>query len=86
MSVWARYIREIDFAGGQLVAGRSTAMEWFHPVFAGDTVWGRAEVTALVPRNPYNGSAEITIDVYNQDGVLVLRDVTDAVVLRRPAG
>lgn len=83
MSVWAQYIREIDFAGEQLIAGRSTSMEWFKPVFAGDVVYGKASITSLEPRNPYNGNVEITIDVYNQDDELVLSDVTLAVVARK---
>jgi acyl dehydratase len=83
MLVWARYIKETDYAGEQLIAGRSTSMEWIKPVFAGDTVYGRVHVTSLEPRNPYNGNVEITIDVYNQNEELVLTDVTLAVVARR---
>ncbi len=83
MSVWARYTKEIDFAGEELIAGQSTSMKWYLPVFAGDTVYGKASITALAPRNPYNGNVEITIDVFNQDDVLVLSDVTEAVVKRR---
>jgi len=83
MSVWARYAREIDFAGDQLIAGKSTNIEWFHPVYAGDTVRGKATVTSMKPRNPYNGTVEITIDVFNQNNELVLRDVTETIVARK---
>lgn len=37
------------------------------------------------PRNAYNGIAEITIDVRNQHGELVLSDVTESVVMRKAA-
>lgn len=83
MSVWALYTKK-DFAGAQLIAGKSTHIEWFVPVCAGDELYGRAEVTGVTPRNPYNGLVEITIDVYNQRGERVLRDVTEEVVERQP--
>jgi len=41
------------------------------------------DVSALTPRNEKNGIVELTIDVYNQDGVLVLTDVTEMIVKRR---
>lgn len=82
MSVWARYL-EVDFFGEELLAGKSTKIEWLKPVFAGDVLTGRAEITKLVPRNERNGLVEITIEARNQDGVLVLTDVTEAVVKRR---
>ncbi|MBP1561009.1 MAG: MaoC family dehydratase N-terminal domain-containing protein [Oscillospiraceae bacterium] len=83
LEVWAKYI-EVDFFGEQLVAGKSTKIEWFKPVFAEDVLSGRAAVTGVAPRNPYNGIAEVTIEAYNQHGELVLSAVTEAVVLRRP--
>ena len=45
---------------------------------------GKATVTACVERNPRNGLVEITIEAYNQNGELVLTDVTEAIVKRRP--
>lgn len=83
LEVWAKYI-EVDFFGEQLVAGKSTKIEWFKPVFAEDVLSGRAAVTGVAPRNPYNGIAEVTIEAYNQHGELVLSAVTEAVVMRRP--
>ena len=79
MSVWAKYL-EVDFFGEDLLAGKSTKIEWLKPVFADDVLTGRATVTNLVKRNPKNGIVEITIEAYNQHGELVLRDVTEAVV------
>lgn len=82
MAVWAKYL-EVDFFGEELLAGRSTKIEWLKPVFSGDVLTGKATVTALTPRNPKNGLVEITIEAYNQKGELVLTDVTEAVVKRR---
>ena len=83
MSVWAKYL-EVDFFGEELLAGKSTKIEWLKPVFADDVLTGKATITNLVKRNPKNGLVEITIEAYNQDGVLVLTDVTEAVVKCRP--
>ena len=79
MSVWAKYL-ENDFFGEELLAGKSTKIEWHKPVFAEDVLTGKATVTNLVQRNQRNGLVEITIEAYNQNGVHVLSDVTEAVV------
>ena len=83
MSVWAKYL-EVDFFGEELLAGKSTKIEWHKPVFADDVLYGKATITNLVKRNPKNGLVEITIEAYNQSGVHVLSDVTEAVVKCRP--
>ena len=82
MAVWAKYI-EVDLFGEELIAGKSTHIEWLRPVFAGDTLKGEAVVTAITPRNPYNGIVEITIEARNQHGELVLTNVTEAIVKYR---
>ncbi len=82
MAVWAKYL-EVDFFGEELLAGRSTKIEWLKPVFAGDVLTGKTTVTALTPRNPRNGLVEIRIEASNQKGELVLTDITEAVVKRR---
>ena len=79
MSVWAKYL-EVDFFGKELLAGKSTKIEWLKPVFADDVLTGKATVTRLTKRNEKNGYVEITIEAYNQKGELVLTDVTEAVV------
>ena len=79
MSVWAKYL-ESDFFGNELIAGKSTKIEWHKPVYAEDVLHGVATVTNLVRRNARNGIVEITIDAYNQNDVLVLSDVTEAIV------
>ena len=79
MSVWAKYL-EVDLFGEELLAGKSTKIEWHKPVFAEDVLTGKATITNLVQRNPRNGLVEITIEAYNQNGVHVLSNVTEAVV------
>ena len=83
MSVWAKYL-EVDFFGEELLAGKSTKIEWLKPVFADDVLIGSATITNLVKRNEKNGLVEITMEAYNGDGVLVLTDVTEAIVKCKP--
>ena len=79
MSVWAKFL-ELDFFGDELVAGKSTKIEWHKPVYAQDVLTGKATITDLQRRNPKNGLVQITVEAYNQNGELVLSDVTEAVV------
>lgn len=79
MAVWANYLK-VGFFEDQLLAGKSTKMEWFKPVFAGDVLTGKATVTNLVRRSARNGLVEVTIDIYNQNGDLVIKNITEAVV------
>lgn len=82
MSVWAKYL-EVDIFGEELIAGKSTKIEWHKPVFANNILTGQAVVTKKTVRNERNGIVEITIYAYNQDGVLVLTDVTEAIIKRK---
>ena len=79
MSVWAKYL-EVDFFGKELLAGRSTKIEWLKPVYAEDVLSGKATITKLAKRSPKNGLVEISIEAYNQNGELVLTNVTEAIV------
>ncbi len=79
MTVWAKYL-EVDIFGEELLAGKSTKIEWLKPVFADDVLTGKATVTKLFKRNAKNGLVEITIEAYNQKGELVLTDITEAIV------
>ncbi len=82
MAVWARFM-EADVLGEELICGKSTKIEWFRPACDGDVLTGTARITKVTRRNAYNGIAEITIDVVNQHGELVLTDVTESVVKYR---
>ena len=83
LAVWAQYV-QVDFAGEELVAGKSTSVEWEKPVFAGDVLRGAARVTGLSFRNEHNGLMTVTIDVFNQKDEKVLTGVVESVVKRKP--
>ena len=79
MSVWVKYL-EVDFFGQQLLAGKSTKIEWLKPVYAEDVLTGKVTITYLTKRSPKNGIVEVTTEAYNQHGQLVLTNVTEAIV------
>lgn len=79
MVVWNKYL-EKDFFGNELLAGKSTKIEWNKPVFANDFLHAKATITNLVKRNEKNGIAELTFEVYNQNDELVLTNLTEAIV------
>ena len=83
MSVWAKYL-EIDLAGDELLAGKSTKIEWFKPVFADDILTSICTVSKLTKRNEKNGIVELTFEALNQNGELVLTDVTEMIVKCKP--
>ena len=82
VSVWAKYL-EVDFFGEELLAGKSTKIEWFKPVYPKDELRATATITNLTKRSDKNGIAEITIEVFNQKGEYVLKNVTEAIVKRK---
>ena len=82
MSVWAKYL-EVDLFGKELLAGKSTKIEWFKPVYPNDNLSAKAVVTNLTKRNSKNGIVEISIEAYNQNGELVLTNITEAIVKSR---
>ena len=84
MSVWAKYL-EVDFFGEELLAGKSTKIEWIKPVYANDVLTGVATITRTERRNARNGLVEVSIVARNQHGDVVLTDVTEAIVKCRPA-
>ena len=80
MSVWVKYL-EVDFFGKELLAGKSTKIEWIRPVYADDVLSSKATITNMIRRSPKNGLVEISIEAFNQNGELVLKDVTEAIVM-----
>lgn len=83
MSVWAKYL-EVDLFGDDLLAGKSSKVEWLKPVYVDDILTAKAEVTNKTPRNEKNGIVELSIKAYNQHGDLVLTNITEAIVKFRP--
>ena len=84
MSVWAKYL-ENDLAGDELLAGKSTKIEWFKTVFANDVLTSTCTVSKLTKHNEKNCIVELTFEVFNQNGELVLTDVTEMIVKCKPA-
>ncbi|MEE0980127.1 MAG: MaoC/PaaZ C-terminal domain-containing protein [Acutalibacteraceae bacterium] len=66
MSVWAKYL-EVDLIGEELLAGKSTKIEWVRPVYPNDILAAKAVITDLTKRNNKNGIVEISIKAYNQN-------------------
>ena len=83
MSVWAKYL-ENDLAGDELIAGKSTKIEWIKPVFADDVLTSSCTVSKLTKRNEKNGIVELTFEVFNQTGELVFTDVIEMIVKCKP--
>ena len=79
MSVWSKYL-DVDFFGDALLAGSSTKIQWLKPVFADDVLSARAIISDLKRRNEKNGLVQITIEIYNQNGILVMENLTEAIV------
>ena len=44
MALWSKYL-EVDFFGKELLAGKSTKIEWHKPVYPGDALYGKVEIT-----------------------------------------
>ena len=83
LCVWAKYL-EVDLFGEELIAGKSTKIEWFKPVIADDVLNAQAKVTGLTKRNARNGIVELTLTAYNGKGELVLSNITEAIVKCKP--
>lgn len=82
MKVWAELVK-LGIWGERVVAGRSTKIEWLAPVYADDVLTGKAYVTELIPGKSRTGTVITTVDIYNQEGVHVIRDITETVVRKR---
>ena len=83
MCVWAKYL-ETDLAGNELIAGKSTKIEWLKPVYAEDVLTSTCTITKLTKRNTKNGIVELTFEVFNQNNELVLTNITEMIVKCKP--
>lgn len=81
MSVWAEFVK-LDIWGGEIVAGKSTAIEWHAPVYPDDTLSGVVEITALQEQNA-TGTVEVTVEIFNQSGAKIITDKTLTVIKKR---
>lgn len=81
--VWGPFMKLNPF-GDELVAGKSTKMEWHLPVYAEDQLTGRFWVAKVEPLGRGKGLLEIQIEIHNQEGRRVLSGFTEAVMQCRP--
>ena len=79
MSVWAKFL-ELNLFTESFLAGQSTKVQWTKPVYAEDVLTGTATVASLTRRNPKNGLVELSFEVFNQKGELVLMDTTHLII------
>ncbi len=82
--MWAEYVAD-DFGGEQTIAGTSMKLDFLAPVFAGDTLEGKATVTDKRERNAYNGIFTVKIEV-SANGKPALTAFVDTVVKREGRG
>ncbi|MBR5558641.1 MAG: MaoC family dehydratase N-terminal domain-containing protein [Oscillospiraceae bacterium] len=83
MAVWANYLK-VDLCGEELVAGKSTGMEWHKPVYANDVLYSQAVVSSKTP-GKRTGIVELTFTIKNQNGEHVMTNLTEMVVKRKEA-
>ena len=66
-----------------LIAGNMTKFSFQKPVYAGDWLRGVISVTKLTPLDPSRGVIEETMEVFNQNGVLVVHSCSDKFIKTR---
>ena len=77
MSVWAEFVK-MNVWEDTMIAGLSTNIRWLSPVFVSDTLQGEITVSALERKNKYRGIVTFSTDIFNQDGLHVIHDITEA--------
>lgn len=82
MSVWAEFVK-MNVWKDHLYAGKSTKIEWFAPVYAGDILTGHVSVSDTAPKRKDFGLVTFVIEVYNQERKPVLKDTTEAYIKTR---
>ncbi len=81
MSVWAKFV-ESNIISEHFIAGKSFKVEWFSPVYENDVLKGIATISKLTARNLYNGIVDIRITIFNQDDIMVMDTITEAIIAR----
>jgi len=69
--VYGEFTKDHIWQGGHIV-GNLAKLEFLKPVFAGDTLRGVMTITSKKQINNEKGVMEETIEIYNQDNMLVL--------------
>lgn len=81
---WSDFAKK-NIWGDSLLAGMAVSISWLAPVYPGDRLTGLATIIGKTPRNKYNGLVRWSFDVFNQDQVKVITDVSEILFKRRPA-
>jgi len=85
MSVWAEFVKS-NIISRNFISASNFSVNWLAPVYADDTLTGKAIIKKLTPRNKYNGVVEINLLVYNHDGDMVMDTTTHAIIKTHLAG
>lgn len=79
MVVWAEFVK-MNVWGENLIAGRSTKIEWFAPVYAEDVLEGGVTVLDAERTKMESGLVTLGIDIYNQHAMKVIFNTTELVI------
>lgn len=79
MTVWAEFVK-MNLWKDNMYAGKSTKIEWFAPVYAGDILSGRVSITDTQPKNDNIGLVTFVIEIYNQERKCVIKNTTEAYI------
>jgi acyl dehydratase len=71
MAVWSEFVK-MNVWEENLIAGRSTKIEWFAPVYAGDALEGGVTVLGAERTKMESGLVVLGMDIYNQHGMKVI--------------
>lgn len=82
--VYGMFTENHVWQGGH-IAGNMTKFDFPAPVYAGDTLRGVFTVTGKTPRGAHKGIIEETMEVFNQNDVLVVRGVSNKYLKTKPA-
>ena len=82
MSVWAKYLEQ-DFFGKELIAGKSTKIEWHKPVYAEDVLCGKAVIKGKSAYGcaGYKDGCTFRLSFLDEQGALLSDDLAFARIM-----
>lgn len=81
--IYGEFTENHIWQGGH-IAGNMTKFEFPAPVYAGDVLTGVMTVTNTTPLGEKKGVIEETIEIFNQDDVMVLRATSNKYLKTKP--
>lgn len=79
---WAAFIDRNIFGEAE-IGGKSTKVDWYKAVYAGDILSSEAEITALNAINSGKGVVTVEITSWNQDGKMVMKSINEIILKRK---